>query len=416
MNPDRRLEIGRGDGTAIAVPGIALLVAGGSAPDGLLEIVRAAAASQPPGRELARRLAGLLTGDDAGAVPPFGAVAEVENGLLVFLSGPVTATTVGGDGSAVRLSGSEATTWVDRVLGPDAGSVFIAPDGVAVEQPTPFELAAGVVPAGWLRVTAADQEASPPRATPAAEPDPVPEPAVIASPVAPPPIPPPPAAPAADAPAVPEVPAAPPAPEEPPTEALPTSFESFSLQPDRDSIRAPLPTEAADAPAPEVTDEPIPERKMVQGIMCSRHHFNSPDSAYCSSCGISMVHATHNLVTRERPPLGFLVFDDGSTFTLDDRYVLGREPETDALVQADEARPIPLEDPQMSVSRVHAEIQLVGWDVQLMDRGSTNGTHILNERGDGWDRLVPDQPRIVAPGSRIAVGQRTFVYETPQRG
>lgn len=247
----------------------------------------------------------------------------------------------------------------------------------------------------------------PPAAPVPAEPDPE------TAPVSPPPIPPPAATPSADAP---DTPAAPPA-DEPVTEAMPTSFESFSLAPDRDSIRAPLPTEAdGEAGEPEEDEEAVPERKMVQGIMCSRHHFNSPDSAYCSSCGISMVHATHNLVTRERPPLGFLVFDDGSTFTLDDRYVLGREPETDPLVQGEEARPIPLEDPQMSVSRVHAEIQLVGWDVQLMDRGSTNGTHVLNDRGDGWDRLVANQPRTVQPGARIAVGQRTFVYETPQRG
>jgi hypothetical protein len=199
---------------------------------------------------------------------------------------------------------------------------------------------------------------------------------------------------------------------------MPVAFESFSLAPDRDSIRSPLPTETAHegGPGDAEPSDAVPERKMVQGIMCSRQHFNSPDSAYCSSCGISMVHATHNLVTRERPPLGFLVFDDGSTFTLDDRYVLGREPETDALVQNEEARPIPLEDPQMSVSRVHAEIQLVGWDVQLMDRGSTNGTHLLNDRGDGWDRLAPNEPQVVVPGSRVAVGQRTFVYETPQRG
>jgi hypothetical protein len=237
--------------------------------------------------------------------------------------------------------------------------------------------------------------------------------------VAPTPIPPPPGAPAADAPS-PEAETAQAETDNPPTEALPVAFESFSLTPDRGTFRAPLPADREDptggTAGSDGDDAEVPERKMVQGIMCSRQHFNSPDSAFCSSCGISMVHATHNLVRRERPPLGFLVFDDGSTFTLDDRYVLGREPESDPLVQSEEARPIALEDAQMSVSRVHAEIQLIGWDVQLLDRGSTNGTHLLNERGDGWDRLPPQQPRMVAPGSRVAVGQRTFVYESPQRG
>ena len=129
-----------------------------------------------------------------------------------------------------------------------------------------------------------------------------------------------------------------------------------------------------------------------------------------------MVHATHNIVRRPRPPLGVLVFDDGSTFTLDGRYILGREPEVDELVRQQQARPLTLEDPRMSVSRVHAEIRLTGWDVQLIDRGSTNGTHVLNAAGDGWEPVPAEQPRTLPPGARAAVGQRTFVYETPRRG
>ena len=62
------------------------------------------------------------------------------------------------------------------------------------------------------------------------------------------------------------------------------------------------------------------------------------------------------------------MFDDGSTFGLDDDYVVGREPEIDVAVAEGSARPLVLDDPGDTVSRVHAEIRLLDWDVKLIDR------------------------------------------------
>lgn len=358
-----------------------------------------------PGRALARRLAGLLTGEGAERVPPFGMVADADDGLVVFVYGPVTVEAKGTD--PIRLSGDEAATWVDRVIETDIEWLSLAgPGGGEPGRGLAFELGMGIVPGAGVSLT--------PTGAPVA--------------TAPPP---PPAPPQAEvAPAEPATPpsgvpvAATTAPDAVAAEAAPPveAFASISFaEPEAEAEveveeRAPLPVEAAGEAAvadAEVEAEAVGE--LVQGIVCSRSHFNAPDASYCSSCGISMVHLTHNLVTQPRPPLGFLVFDDGSTFSLDGRYVLGREPEHDALVQSGEARPICLDDRQLSVSRVHAEIRLKEWDVVLADRNSTNGTFVWEAARNEWARVTPEVPVALTPGARAAVGQRTFIYETPHR-
>lgn len=194
--------------------------------------------------------------------------------------------------------------------------------------------------------------------------------------------------------------------------AVVPSFESVSLLEVAEARepREPLPV-ATGEPAAPGDDEP--ERAVVEGIMCARQHFNSPDALYCSSCGISMVHQTHNLVTGARPPLGFLVFDNGAMFTLDSDYVLGREPEAHGDTKT--ARPLALDDPERSISRIHADVRLVGWDVQLTDRGSANGTFVWDEGARQWQRIPENTPTAIRPGAQVALGRRTFVYRTPHK-
>ena len=413
------LQLGPGDGLVASFGAVALLAGSGTDPSGVLvATVRDAAAYGPtPGRRVARKLAGLLTGDGAEEIASFGVLAEMDDGLLVFLSGAVEAAITQLDGSITLLSGADAATWVDRVLPAGTAPVELCFVGATeIPGPTSFELESGVVPGGWIRLRTRDTTAT--TATTATDDvvDPTGEVATVPpSPDSNAPTEPPPSPPTSD-----------PAPEPEPDSESEVEFESFVLTPDRSTLREPLPRELADQRATIV--EPVPgsaagstagsesdDADLVAGILCSRQHFNSPDSGYCSTCGISMVHQTHNLVHRPRPPLGFLVFDDGSTFTLDGRYLLGREPETDPLVQMGEARPIALDDPEMSVSRVHAELRLVDWEVELIDRGSTNGTHIWDVAGNAWVRLSADVPQVVQPGVHAAVGQRTFVYESPHR-
>jgi pSer/pThr/pTyr-binding forkhead associated (FHA) protein len=125
-----------------------------------------------------------------------------------------------------------------------------------------------------------------------------------------------------------------------------------------------------------------------------------------------MDQRTGILVDGRRPPLGLLVLDIGSTFVLDDNYLLGRNPEVDQAVIRSELRPIRLDDDSGTLSRVHAEIRLQGWDVLLIDRGSANGTYIAGPGQSGWHRLAPSQPVVLSPGTHVRTGRRMFTFES----
>jgi hypothetical protein len=165
---------------------------------------------------------------------------------------------------------------------------------------------------------------------------------------------------------------------------------------------------AEEAPPPAA---PVDPRPMVLGVLCKNDHFNDPDLRYCQVCGISMAQQT--LIKHEgpRPPLGVLLFDDGMTFRLDVDYLVGRDPAVDQAVAAGLARPLRITDPQNQVSRVHARIALVGWQVQLIDQ-SANGTYLRLPQQDTPTRVNRGQPIPLKPGAQVYLGQRWFRYES----
>jgi hypothetical protein len=199
-------------------------------------------------------------------------------------------------------------------------------------------------------------------------------------------------------------------------------FSSFSLAPEPEMES---PTEPEAEPEPEREPLPIASATAaipvvatsdggttVQGIACSRQHFNDPAAVYCAICGISMVHQTHNLVPGIRPPLGVLVLDDGAVHTVDRDYVLGREPDDAPEVTSGAATALTLDDPDVTMSRVHSRLQLIGWEAQLVDAGSANGTYVAKAGAADWTRLQPGEISVLLPGTRIALGGRTMVFDS----
>lgn len=179
---------------------------------------------------------------------------------------------------------------------------------------------------------------------------------------------------------------------------------------------APLPIarpadEAKDAdPAPGASSDH--GRIEVEGTLCSRGHFNNPRAAYCMVCGMSMLHLTPTPVVRPRPTLGFIVFDDGSSFGLDRSYLIGREPKP---AGDTEAELLTVHDNNDTLSRTHAELRLTGWTVQLVDLESTNGTYIWDSANERWNQLTPGHPVELRSGETVALGRRTFVFESVSR-
>ena len=75
-----------------------------------------------------------------------------------------------------------------------------------------------------------------------------------------------------------------------------------------------------------------------------------------------------------------------------------------------------VDDAERSISRVHAELRLFGSELQIVDRGSTNGTYVWSDTNADWVRLVPNQVASVKPGGWVAVGSRSFVFEAEGAG
>jgi pSer/pThr/pTyr-binding forkhead associated (FHA) protein len=120
-----------------------------------------------------------------------------------------------------------------------------------------------------------------------------------------------------------------------------------------------------------------------------------------------MQQRTQQLERGRRPSLGVMVFDDGSTYALDADYLIGREPET-----APGLRPLRLADEERTLSRKHASVRREGWDVVVLDEGSANGTFVLPSGATEWQRVEPGTQVVLDPGARVALGQRSFLFES----
>jgi len=148
-------------------------------------------------------------------------------------------------------------------------------------------------------------------------------------------------------------------------------------------------------------------RVMVEGVVCENNHFNDPRVQHCTRC-MAKIDNSSLLMHGYRPSLGYLLFDDGLAYDLDRSYVIGREPgevanpHTDALALADDKE---------IMSRVHAEIRLIDWDVQVVDANSTNGSYLWSSTENRWVRLPPNQGIVLSPGAKVMLGGRSFSYE-----
>ncbi|RDI52666.1 FHA domain-containing protein [Nocardia mexicana] len=172
-------------------------------------------------------------------------------------------------------------------------------------------------------------------------------------------------------------------------------------------------------PAPE--PDPELERRMeataratsltvkVVGFKCARAHPSDPRSAFCTVCGMP-VDQTQQPTEVVRPPLGTLVLDDGMTYLLAADAVIGRDPENSEAARRGLV-PLKIEDTSGGMSRAHAEIHLMNWDVTVVDRGSTNGTHARPPGYRDWIRLQPHQPMPLVHGAEIMLGNRVLRLE-----
>lgn len=329
-----------------------------------------------PGDALAVRLARVRQDHPADPLPHFAALAPGRAGAVVVLGPGVRV----GWGRGERMERPpDAVDHREQLVPWEAGQVTIAlaTAADATERPAPrTDLVAGIVPGAGAMVVWSEPASEAPAPEVLAPPEALPEP-----------------------------------------ELRPAPFEVIDLGVPSDvEPRAPLPMPSREEPAPVSVavsiSAPGVDAPLVDGIRCVRNHFNHPGARYCAICGIDFHQRTIEVVKGPRPPLGILIFDDGAAYTLDTGYIVGREPELDPDVVARRARPLVLPDPQRYIGRVHADLRLEGWEVILTDRGSANGTFVFAPGSTGWARVTPRQPVFVPPGTQVAIGPRSFVYES----
>ncbi|MBB3086237.1 FHA domain-containing protein [Geodermatophilus sabuli] len=151
---------------------------------------------------------------------------------------------------------------------------------------------------------------------------------------------------------------------------------------------------------------------VVEGVRCPAGHFTDPERSTCLRCGTPLP-AGGQRVSLPRPPLGVVVTDGGTIYTVTGDLVIGREAEQAPDVLAGWARPLPLRDAARSTSRVHARLTVRGWQVLLSDERSANGTLVSRSGAAGpWLPVTPHAPLVLVHGDRVRLGKRQLLFDT----
>lgn len=360
-------------------------------PDLLLSAVAETAEAGGDGSDLVIRAARAALG-----APPQAAWAcagvTADGGLAVLVHGYAAATVRAGDGPEVTLAVSDSKLPVSRAFTGETVTAILVIGGAAPPDER-FRLGDGVVQGGGIALTAtADRPQArlrPPDAPPARPQPAQPQPVQPQAPL--------PGRGWADVPDVSQT-------------ALDGNVTNAIDDPGQVGWHPPtLGTPAVGTPlASRPAEEAAHDAVLVDGVLCANGPFNDPRARSCRQCGIGMEQPPRHFDRRPRPALGELIIDDGTRVTLDGDYVLGREPALDGDVLAGRARPLRINDPNGTVSRLHLKISLVGWQVEVSDLGSANGSVL--HMPDGERTLAPFEPAAIEPGARIGIGHRSMQY------
>ena len=126
----------------------------------------------------------------------------------------------------------------------------------------------------------------------------------------------------------------------------------------------------------------------------------------CAECEAPLRPGADAIVHVPRPSLGRLQFDDGELIDLDHDLLIGRNPDRDTDPERAALRRVKAAGDK--VSRSHLEVRLRGWDVLVVDCGSTNGTFVVPHPGGQVVGLEPARPQLVEPGAVVYFGSRSF--------
>ena len=228
---------------------------------------------------------------------------------------------------------------------------------------------------------------------------------------------------AASLPTVPSVPlSAPPAPPAPEPEATHVPWASAASDPvptppTRVSAQASAP--AATAPSSDYigstpwsnsdSDASASEPAATeQPLSFSPHSSSYSTSAQASDSSLSQDDADDRTQLGVRYDTARVTFDTGVTYPFGGTIVLGRNPLAPASHPT--ASPVPVDDPQRTVSKTHVALTATREGVLVEDLHSTGGTVIV--RADGEETpVLPGAPVQACAGDTVRYGQRSVVID-----
>jgi hypothetical protein len=156
------------------------------------------------------------------------------------------------------------------------------------------------------------------------------------------------------------------------------------------------------APATSMPDADGP---MVQAVHCPAGHANPPHTGSCRLCRTLISDGT--VTTVPRPAIAVVAFAGGDTVVVDQRLVLGRNPDQPA-DGGETARLVTIPNAEQGISRNHLELRIVDWQLHLFDLDSMNGTW-LTAPGRERFRLRPGDAELVGPGCTIELGNMVTI-------
>lgn len=150
----------------------------------------------------------------------------------------------------------------------------------------------------------------------------------------------------------------------------------------------------------------------VQAVFCVNGHPNPPIAPACRRCRGAISDRTVREV--DRPAIGILRMSTGASVELDRSLLVGRRPTVGGIEPSDLVGLVVVPDPDHSLSRLHAEIRLEGWEVYVVDLDSKNGTYVQIP-GQTPMKLRAGEPCMVVPGTRMRLGDVVEMhYEVPE--
>lgn len=118
---------------------------------------------------------------------------------------------------------------------------------------------------------------------------------------------------------------------------------------------------------------------------------------------------------RPLAPAWVLVVDGGTEFPLNARNVIGRKPVPSQRDQG--AHTIKLVDPERTLSKTHARLELEQDELWVTDLGSTNGTFIVVADEEEETECLPDERYRVPPDAVVHFGEIAVqAVRNPPRG